>query len=152
MHRNRNAQPPIVEQGLAIGSTFQANHRFPFDLTASAHKAALEAEARIAEVREQAARSVENIGETILAFWERVGGPPGNGYVPFTGAIAAQIIRAIPNPSGDRFMALLEDMRILLAAIDNMHERGETFTARVSIAVAAARQTLAAFPQPEEQP
>jgi hypothetical protein len=44
---------------------------------------------------EEAAKVVEATPTTILQFWDRPGGPPGNGYRATTGADFAAAIRAL---------------------------------------------------------
>lgn len=52
----------------------------------------------------------------------------------------------ISDKSAQEMIAEIERLRAaaanLMAAIDNMHERGETFTARVSIAASDMRRAL----------
>jgi hypothetical protein len=74
--------------------------------------------------------------------------PNGLGNTPSRSVIADQreyIVRLErllneASTSRDRLRAAATN---LMAAIDNMHERGETFTARVSIACADMREALA---------
>ena len=49
-----------------------------------------------AEALEEAAAVAETYPDRILMFWERPGGPPGNGYRPAHFADIAAAIRSLP--------------------------------------------------------
>ena len=48
---------------------------------------------------EEAAKVAEEFPTEVLAFWDRPGGPPGNGYVPTTPKHIAQAIRTLGEKS-----------------------------------------------------
>lgn len=132
-------------------------------LADAAQKAALEAEARVAEMREACITAIEACRE----YDGR--GLPAIQKLEYSHQFAANrardnaiaVIRALPSPSSDRFMRLLEAMqelydmpvrsRLMTGFAHGALTRKEYEDAWLTVK-AIVREALFLFPQPEEKP